>query len=168
MGPPPQHTSKELESSDDELAIPPTTPAHPSSIVSSATSKHRCSALDDDTSKSSYSKWSRTSAGGGAVALHGIRDLMVDINTNMCEGPLEQPCHHRRNSAECKIEATAHLQEKEVLSVDQIISFSDLFEQTTAKANTYMALVCHDVWKLWVQRELVELEFPAPPSEAEV
>ena len=168
MGPPPRRTSKELESSDDELAIPPTTPARPSSTVSSATSKRRRSALDDDTSTSSYSKRSRTSAGGGAVALHGIRDLMVDINTNMREGPLGQPRRHRRSSAERRIEATARLQEKEDLSADQIIAFADLFEQTTAKADTYMALVRDDVRKLWVQRELVGLGFPAPRSEAEV
>ena len=67
---------------------------------------------------------------------------------------------HRRSSAEHRIEATALLQQKEDLTADQIIAFADLFEQNTARANTYMALVCDDVWKLWVQKQLVELGFP--------
>ena len=46
----------------------------------------------------------------------------------------------------------ALLQEKEDLTTDQIIAFADLFEQTTSKADTYMALVCNDVQKLWVER----------------
>jgi hypothetical protein len=41
-----------------------------------------------------------------------------------------------------------------------MVAFADLFEQTTAKADTYMALIHDDVRKLWVQRQLVELGFP--------
>jgi hypothetical protein len=87
----------------------------------------------------------------------------------MCNGPLGQPRHHRRSSAECRIEATALLQEREDLTADQIIAFADLFEQTTSKADTYMymALVHADVWELWVQRQLVDLGFPTTNTEAE-
>jgi hypothetical protein len=82
---------------------------------------------------------------------------MAGIRTSMCNGPLGQPRHHRRSSAERRIEATALLQQKEDLTVDQMVAFADLFEQTTAKVDTYMALVRDDVRKLWVQRQLVEL-----------
>jgi hypothetical protein len=60
------------------------------------------------------------------------------------------------------------LQGKEDLMVDQIVAFADLFEQNTSKANTYMALICDDVRKLWVQKQLVELGSPmvAGGSEA--
>ena len=43
---------------------------------------------------------------------------------------------------------------------DQIIAFADLFEQTTSKADMYMALVHEDVQKVWIQRQLVGLGFP--------
>jgi hypothetical protein len=42
----------------------------------------------------------------------------------------------------------ALLQKRKDLSGNQYIAFADLFEQTTSKANTYMALVCDDVQKL--------------------
>jgi hypothetical protein len=48
-----------------------------------------------------------------------------------------------------------------------VVAFADLFEQTTAKADTYMALVRDDVRKLWVDRQLVELGFPAGNSGAD-
>lgn len=48
----------------------------------------------------------------------------------------------------------------EDLTVNQMVSFADLFEQTTAKADTYMALIRDDVRKLWLQRRLVKLVFP--------
>ena len=65
---------------------------------------------------------------------------------------------------ECQIEATALLQEKEVLTTDEVIAFADLFEQNTAEADTYMALIHADVQKLWIQKELVELRFPPTVS----
>ena len=65
---------------------------------------------------------------------------------------------------ECQIEATALLQEKEVLTADEVIAFADLFEQNTTKADTYMALIHADVQKLWIQKELVELRFPPTVS----
>jgi hypothetical protein len=109
----------------------------------------------------------RKSASSGASELHGIKDMMAGISSSMCNGSLGQPCHHWRSSAECRIEATALLQQKEDLTVDQMVAFADLFEQTMAKADTYMALVCDDVQKLWVQKQLVELGFPmAGSSEA--
>ena len=46
---------------------------------------------------------------------------------------------------ECWIEATALLQEKKVLTADEVVAFADLFEQNTAKADTYMALIHADV-----------------------
>ena len=85
---------------------------------------------------------------------------MAGITSSMHNGPLGQPRHHRRSSAERRIEATALLQEKEDLTVDQMVAFADLFEQTTAKADTYMALIRDDVRKLWVQKQLKELGFP--------
>ena len=48
----------------------------------------------------------------------------------------------------------------EDLTVNQMVSFADLFEQTTAKADTYMALIRDDVRKLWLERRLVKLVFP--------
>jgi hypothetical protein len=77
-------------------------------------------------------------------------------------------CHHRRSSAEHRIKATTFLQGKENLTVDQIVAFADLFEQNTSKADIYMALICDDMQKLWVQKQLVELGFPmvAGGSEA--
>jgi hypothetical protein len=133
-------------------------------MSSSTTLKCTCSALGDDASSSSYSKRSHKSTTAGA--LHGIRGMMADINSNMRNGPIGQPCCHRRSSAERRIEATALLQEKEDLDADQIIAFADLFEQNTAKANTYMALIYIDVRKLWVQRQLVDLGFPVVGSSA--
>jgi hypothetical protein len=62
------------------------------------------------------------------------------------------------------MEATALLQEKEDLTVEQIVAFADLFEQTTAKADTYMALIRDDVRKLWVQKQLSDLGFPTVGS----
>ena len=94
--------------------------------------------------------------------------MMADINSNMHDGPIGQPCHHRRSSAERRIEATALLQEKEDLDADQIIAFAGLFKQNTAKANTYMALVRVDVQKLWVQRQLVDLGFPVVGGSADI
>jgi hypothetical protein len=124
-------------------------------------SKRKHSALGDDVSLSSYdSKRTRTSASSGASALHGIKDMMAGISSSMRNGSLGQPRQHRRSSAERRIEATALLQEKEDLTADQIVAFADLFEQTTSKADTYMALIRDDVRKLWVQRQLVELGFP--------
>ena len=154
------------ESSDDDL--PPSTPVQPPSMIFPATSKRKRSALDDDASVSSYSsKRTRKSASSGASALHGIKDMMAGMSSSMRDGSLGQHRHHWRSSAEHRIEATALLQQKEDLTVDQMVAFADLFEQTTAKADTYMALVRDDVWKLWVQKQLVELGFPmAGSSEA--
>jgi hypothetical protein len=169
MGPPPIRTNNEPDSSDDEVGIPPTTPIRPSSTISSTTtSKRRHSALEDDTSSTSYSKRSRNSTTSGTAALHGLKDVMADINMSMRNGPMGQPRHHRRSSAERRIEATALLQEREDLTADQAIAFADLFEQDTAKADTYMGLVRVDVRKLWVERQLVKLGFPTVGSEAAV
>ena len=146
MGPPPLHTNSRPDSSNNKLGIPPMTPMCPSSTVSSVTtSKCRHSALRDKASSTTYSKQSCNSSNGGVAALHGIKDVMLDIGMLMCDGLLGQPHHHRRSSAECRIEATALLQEKEDLTTDQAITFADLFEQDTAKADTYMGLVCVDV-----------------------
>ena len=93
--------------------------------------------------------------------------MMASISSSMCNGPLGQPHHHRRSSAECRIEATALLQQKEDLTADQMVAFADLFEQAMVKANTCMALVHDDVQKLWVQRQLVELRFPVVGSGSE-
>jgi hypothetical protein len=134
--------------------------------------KCKQSALDDDAASiSSYaSKRSCNSASSGASVLHGIKDMMEGISSLMCNGllGLGLPCHHRRSSMECRIKAMTPPQGKENLTVDQIVAFADLFEQNTSKADTYMALICDDVWKLWVQKELVELGFPmvAGGSEA--
>jgi hypothetical protein len=155
------------ESSDDD-SIPPSTPVRPSSMIFSAISKRKHSALDDDASASSYSgKRTRKSASSGASALHSIKDMMAGISTSMHNGPLGQPRHHRRSSAEHRIEATALLQEKEDLTVNQIVAFADLFEQNTLKADTYMALIRDDVRKLWVQKQLKELGFPMVGSGSE-
>jgi hypothetical protein len=156
--------------SDDD-SIPPPTPFQPSSMIFPAISKRKHSALDDDAaSVSSYaSKRSRTSASSGASALHGIKDMMAGISSSMRNGSLGlgQPRHHRRSSAERRIEATGLLQEKEDLTVDQIVAFADLFEQNTSKADTYMALIRDDVRKLWVQKQLVELGFPTVAGGSE-
>ena len=142
-----------LDSSDDDLTL--SIPVQAPSMISP---KRKHSALDDGTSGTSYSsKRMHKSASSGASALHGIKDIMAGISTSMRNGPLGQPHHHRRSSAEHRIEATALLQQKEDLMVDQMVAFADLFEQTTAKADTYMALIWYDVQKLWVQRQLVEL-----------
>ena len=98
--------------------------------------------------------------------MHGIKDVMLDINMSVCDGPLGQPCHHRRSLAEHRIQATALLQEKEDLTADQAITFANLFEQDTAKADTYMGLIHVDVQKLWVERQLVKLGFPTVSGEA--
>jgi hypothetical protein len=128
----------------------------------SAISKRKRSALEEDAASiSSFSsKRTRKSSSSGASALHGIKDMMAGISSSMHNGPLGQPRHHRRSSAERRIEATALLQEKEDLTADQMVAFADLFEQNTAKADTYMALVRDDVRKLWVQRQMKELGFP--------
>ena len=119
MGPP-LHTNDGPDSSDDdEVGLPPTTPIRPSSTVSSATtSKRRRSVLGDDASTTTYSKQSCNSATGGAAALHGIKNVMADFNLSVCNGPLGQPCHHRRSSAEHMIEAMALLQQRENRSSD--------------------------------------------------
>jgi hypothetical protein len=122
-------------------------------ILATGISKHKHSALDDDVLvSSSSSKQMCKSASSGASALHGIKDMMAGISSSMHNGPLGQPHHLRKSSTECRIEATALLQEKEDLTVDQMVAFADLFEQTTVKADTHMALICDDVQKLWVQR----------------
>ena len=105
----------------------------------------------------------RNSASSGTSALHGIKDMMAGISSSMRNGSLGQSRHHRRPSTERRIKATA-LQEKEDLTADQIVAFADFFEQNTSKADTYMALICDDVRKLWVQRQLVELGFPVVGS----
>jgi hypothetical protein len=154
-----------LVSSDDESIISPSAPARPSMIFPTI-SKRKRSALDDEISVSSYSsKRTRKSASSGASALHGIKDMMAGISSSMSNGPLGQPRHIRRSSAERRIEATTLLQQKEDLTVDQMVAFADLFEQTTAKADTYMALIRDDVRKSWVQKQLVELGFPTVGSE---
>lgn len=159
------------ESSSDNDSIPPSlaTPARHSPMIFPAISKRKHSALDDEASVSSYnSKRTRKSDSSGASALHGIKDLMAGISSSMHSGSLGlgQPRHHRRSSAERRIEATALLQEKEDLTIDQIVAFADLFEQTTSKADTYMALIRDDVRKLWVRKQLVELGFPMVGSSS--
>jgi hypothetical protein len=150
------------DSSDNDSV--PSTPVRPPTVLS-AISKRKHSALDEEASVSSFSsKRSRKSASSGVSALHGIKDMMAGFSSSMQNGPLGQPRHHRRSSAERRIEATALLQEREDLSVDEIVAFADLFEQTTSKADTYMALVREDVQKVWVRRQLVELGFPAVGS----
>ncbi|KAF8805426.1 hypothetical protein BYT27DRAFT_7258539 [Phlegmacium glaucopus] len=72
-----------------------------------------------------------------------------------------------RSSAECRIKATALLQNTETLTAEQAIGFADLFEQNTAQADTYIALVHPDVWKLWVQKQLEQMGFPAASSATE-
>jgi hypothetical protein len=170
MGPPALHRNGAFESSDDESIPPgPSTPVRPPSSNFSSASKRKRSALDDDdASTSSFgSKQSRRSVTSGAAALHGIKDMIEGFSTSMRSGPLGQPRHHRRSSAERRIEATALLQWREDLSADQVVAFADLFEQTTVKADTYMALIRDDVRKLWVDRQLVELGFPAGNSGAD-
>jgi len=54
------------------------------------------------------------------------------------------------------------------LTTDQAIAFADLFEQDTAKADTYMGLIRVDVRKGWVERQLVKLGFPAVGSKGDV
>ena len=157
------------DSSDDD-SIPPSTPVQPSSVIFPAVSKRKHSALNDDAADtvSSYSsKRTHKSASSGASALHSIKDMMAGISSSMRSGPLGQPRQHRRSSAERRIEATALLQEKEDLTVDQIVAFADLFEQTTSKADTYMALIRDDVRKRWVEKQLVELGFPIVGSGSE-
>jgi hypothetical protein len=161
MGPPTTPAADAPELSDDESV-----PVRPPSVLSSI-SKRRRSALEDDASTSSFgSKRTRRSASTSTSALRGIEDMMVDVGASIRSG-MSKTRHHRRSSAERRIEATALLQEKEDLSADQVIAFADLFEQTTAKADTYMALVREDARKLWVQRELAELGFPTVSSRAE-
>ena len=157
------------ETSDVDANPPPTTPLRPSSAISSSSaSKRKYSALDSTSishpnslrAGSTYSKRSRSSAPNGALALHGIGDLLRDFHGTVRDGPLAQPRHHRRSSAERRIEATALLQNTETLTAEQAIAFADLFEQNTAQADTYMALVRPDVQKLWVQRQLEQMGFP--------
>jgi hypothetical protein len=111
-----------------------------------AISKCKQSALDDDTASiSSYaSKQSRNLVSSGALALHGIKDMMEGIISLMRNGllGLRPPRHYRRSSTEHQIEATTFLQRKEDLTVDQIVAFADLFEQNTSKANDALAGVC--------------------------
>ena len=134
------------EPSDDDIAISPTMPICPASSISASTSASKCkhSTLDNDTA-SSFSKQSHSTAFSNALVLHGIKDIMENISSNMYNGPLAQPHCHRRTSMECQIEATALLQEKKVLTADEVIAFADIFEQNTAKADTYMALIHADV-----------------------
>jgi len=94
------------------------------------------------------------------MSLHGINGTLFDLHTTVRDGPLSQPRHHRRSSAERRIEATALLQKTETLTADQAIAFANLFEQNTAQADTYMALVREDVRKLWVQRQLEKMGYP--------
>ena len=54
------------------------------------------------------------------------------------------------------------------MTTDQAIAFADLFEQDTAKADTYMGLIRVDVRKGWVERQLVKLGFPAVGSKGDV
>jgi hypothetical protein len=159
------------DSSNDD-GIPPPAPVRLSSMLFPAVSKCKQSTLDDDAaSVSSYaSKQSHNLASSGVSVLHGIKDMMEGISSSMRNGSLGLglPHHHRRSSTERQIEAMTFLQGKEDLMVDQIIAFADLFKQNASKADTYMALIRDDVWKLWVQKQLVELGFPmvAGASEA--
>jgi hypothetical protein len=157
------------DSSDEDANPPPTTPIRPSSTASSTSiSKRKYSALDDSTSGSirttstgSYGKRQRNFAPNGTVALHGIGDALRDLHGAVRDGPLSQPPRRqRRSSAERRIEATTLLQNTETLTAEQVIAFADLFEQNTARADTYMALVRADVRKLWVQKQLTQMGFP--------
>lgn len=51
-----------------------------------------------------------------------------------------------------------------MLTAKQAIAFTDLFEQNTARADTYMALVHANVQKLWVQKQLQQMGFPGKGS----
>ena len=92
--------------------------------------------------------------------MHGIKDVIVNLNMFMHSGSLDQPHCYRRFFVEYRIEVTALLQQREDLTTDQAIAFADIFEQDMAKADTYMELICVNVQKLWVWRELVKLGFP--------
>ena len=98
------------------------------------------------------------------MALHGIGDVLRDFHGTLRDSPLAQPHRHRRSSAERRIEAMALLQNTETLTAKQAITFADLFEQNTARADTYMALVHPDMRKLWVQKQLEQMGFPAVVS----
>jgi len=111
-----------------------------------------------------HSKLQHNSTPNGASALHGIGDALLDFHGTMCDGPLAQPHHHRRSSAEHRIEVTALLKNTEMLTAKQAIAFTDLFEQNTARADTYMALVHANVQKLWVQKQLQQMGFPGKGS----
>ena len=176
MGPPtstvPVTLNTDRQDSSDDDSIAPST-LRPSSMIFPTISKRKHSALDDDAASvlSYASKRSRSSVSSGASALHGIKDMMAGISSSIQSGSLglgQQPRHHRRSSAERRIEATTLLQGKEDLPIDQIVAFADLFEQNTSKADTYLALVRDDVRKLWINKQLVELGFPmvAGGSEA--
>jgi hypothetical protein len=142
---------------------------HASTIPSSTILKCKRSALDEGASTTSFgSKCTCNSTSSGASALVGIKDMVMGLGMSMLEGPMLQPRHHRKNSTECRIEATTLLQQRETLTTDQVIAFADLVEQNMLKADTYMALVYDDVWKLWVQRELTDLGFPAGAHDTEV
>lgn len=145
------------KSSDKDIMPPPTTPHHPSYVVSSSTSasKHKHSVLDESTltsfrasSTNLYSKQQCNSTPNSALVLHGIGDALCDFHGTMCKGPLAQPCHHRRSSAECRIEVTALLQNTETLTAEQAIAITDLFEQSTAQADTYTALTHLSVYHI--------------------
>jgi hypothetical protein len=147
--------------SDNDFS-PLSTPAQNSSKIFSAISKRKHSALDEVLISGSLygSKRSRKSDSSGASALHGIKNMMEGISLSMLNGTLGLPRHHRRSSSERRIEATALLQEKEDLTVDQFVAFADHFEQNTLKADTYISLVRDDVRKVWVKKQLMDLGFP--------
>ena len=162
-----------FDSGDEDPILPPSTPAHPSSTVSSTstTLKRKYSTLDDGASGSfrtssvgSYGKRQRNSAPSGALALHGIGDALRDLHGVVHDGPMSQPRHHRRSLAERRIEATALFQNTETLTAEQAIAFADLFEQNTARADTYLALVRANVCELWVQKQLESMGFPTAGS----
>jgi hypothetical protein len=118
-----------------------------------AISKCKQSALDDDAASILLyaNKQSHNSVSSGVSALHGIKDMMEGISSLMHNGllGLRPPHHHRKSFMERQIKVTTLLQGKENLMVDQIVAFADLFEQNTSNADTYMALICDDVQKLW-------------------
>jgi hypothetical protein len=153
----------------------------PLSLSAPSSSKHKYSALDDDSMLTS----SRNSSGkkqkprSGAAVIDGVEDGLQTIGNSIRDMTAERKLHQLQQEAHAdaqaaqaarqlqvssspqrRHEAMQRLQQTETyLDPDHMIALVDLVSSNTIAANVYMTLEQEDYRQAWVSKRLKELGF---------
>jgi hypothetical protein len=98
----------------------------------------------------------------GAIALNSIKESLDSFNSMIEHSLLMQPDHMCSDtSPECQAKAMDLFQEQEgYLSDECVVAFIDLFRLDSAAADAYIALKHDGLRKVWIQRQMKDLDFP--------